>query len=129
LNDIQVHIGGGGSTHPTDGIGETAAGAEEAQSPDSDISGGSGDSSAEEAKPQLAPVVLSSGVITHGKTIVIKCIDCQAERTIKPQDVFQVKRCPTCQKVSRNKARAQYRKEKRQREKEQQDTDKQTPAE
>jgi len=129
MEDIQVHIGSGGHARPTEAIAETAAGSEEAQNLDSGVDGGSDNPEAEEPKPQLAPVTLSSGVVTYGKTIVIKCVDCQTERTIKPQDVFQVKRCPECQKKSRNKARAQYRKDRRQREKQQQEAEQQTPAE
>lgn len=42
----------------------------------------------------------------------IACVDCGASRTIKVQDVFQVKRCEDCQKKHRNTLRSQRRKEK-----------------
>lgn len=47
------------------------------------------------------------------KLITINCEDCGAERLIKPQDAFQVKRCEDCQKKHRNAMRAQRRREKR----------------
>lgn len=47
------------------------------------------------------------------KTVTIKCCDCGAERIIKVQDQFQVKRCVNCQKKFRNKKRAERRREKR----------------
>lgn len=51
------------------------------------------------------------------KLVTIQCVDCGADRLIKPQDVFQVKRCENCQKKHRNKMRAERRREKRQAEK------------
>jgi len=68
----------------------------------------------EDTKPHLVPVQLTSGVIAYGKTTMIKCIDCEKERMIKIQDAFQVKRCPDCQKIFRNKQRSNARKAKRQ---------------
>ena len=47
------------------------------------------------------------------KLIVINCCDCGAERTIKIQDQFQVKRCPECQKAHRNAMRRAKRAEKK----------------
>ena len=47
------------------------------------------------------------------KLIVINCCDCGAERTIKVQDQFQVKRCPECQKAHRNAMRRAKRAEKK----------------
>ena len=47
------------------------------------------------------------------KLIVINCCDCGAERTIKVQDQFQVKRCPECQKAHRNAMRRAKRTEKK----------------
>lgn len=47
------------------------------------------------------------------KLIVINCCDCGAERTIKVQDRFQVKRCPECQKAHRNAMRRAKRAEKK----------------
>lgn len=47
------------------------------------------------------------------KLITINCEDCGAEREIKVQDAFQVKRCKNCQKKHRNKLRNEKRKEKR----------------
>ena len=35
------------------------------------------------------------------KLVDIKCVDCGAMRTVKPQDVFQVKRCVGCQSKHR----------------------------
>lgn len=46
-------------------------------------------------------------------TTVVKCQDCQQERTIKVQDAFQVKRCAECQVRFRRKLDAQRRKAKR----------------
>jgi len=37
------------------------------------------------------------------KSLFITCIDCGAQREVKPQDVHQVKRCVECQKKSRRK--------------------------
>jgi len=45
--------------------------------------------------------------------VEIKCCDCGAKRMIKPQDVFQVKRCAICQNKHRNAQRAAKRKAKR----------------
>ena len=47
------------------------------------------------------------------KLIIINCCDCGAERTIKVQDQFQVKRCPECQKAHRNAMRRAKRAEKK----------------
>ncbi len=38
-------------------------------------------------------------------TVVIQCVDCGTDRTIKVQDKFQVKRCIPCQKKYRNHKR------------------------
>lgn len=35
--------------------------------------------------------------VSNGKLHVIKCVDCGASREVKPQDVWQVKRCRPCQ--------------------------------
>lgn len=43
------------------------------------------------------------------KLVTIECCDCGAERKVKPQDVFQVKRCVPCQKKYRNARRAELR--------------------
>lgn len=53
--------------------------------------------------------VKSKGV----KTTIIHCIDCGAPREIKVQDMFQVKRCPACQKAYRNAVRRAKRAEKK----------------
>ena len=46
------------------------------------------------------------GVAKKGKTSFITCVDCGAQREVKVQDVFQVKRCQECQKKhKREKAR------------------------
>lgn len=100
----------------------TQDGTSEATETDEGTDGTETESKPEEPKPQLAPVTLTSGVITYGKTATMKCIDCGNERTIKPQDMFQVKRCPDCQRKFRNKQRAQYRKNKRIKEREQEAT-------
>ena len=47
------------------------------------------------------------------KLITINCCDCGAERIIKVQDQFQVKRCPECQKAHRNAMRRAKRAEKK----------------
>lgn len=47
------------------------------------------------------------------KTTIIHCCDCGAPREIKVQDMFQVKRCPACQKAYRNAVRRAKRAEKR----------------
>lgn len=47
------------------------------------------------------------------KLVQISCVDCEAPRAIKPQDVFQVKRCEDCQKRHRNKLRNERAKAKR----------------
>ena len=47
------------------------------------------------------------------KLITINCCDCGAERIIKIQDQFQVKRCPECQKAHRNAMRRAKRAEKK----------------
>ena len=47
------------------------------------------------------------------KLITINCCDCGAERIIKIQDQFQVKRCPECQKAHRNAIRRAKRAEKK----------------
>ena len=39
------------------------------------------------------------------KTTLINCIDCGAQREIKVQDIFQVKRCPHCQAEHRKAMR------------------------
>lgn len=39
------------------------------------------------------------------KTTLINCIDCGAQREIKVQDIFQVKRCPHCQAEHRKAVR------------------------
>lgn len=58
---------------------------------------------------------LAAHIATHGdvKLVTIKCCDCGAERVVKPQDVFQVKRCVACQKLYRNARRAELRRLKR----------------
>jgi len=66
----------------------------------------------ETGKETAERVVLSSGIATYAsRTVTIKCADCGAERIIKPQDEFQVKRCVACQKKHRNKQRAEKRKQ------------------
>ena len=47
------------------------------------------------------------------KLITINCCDCGAERIIKVQDQFQVKRCPECQRKHRNAMRRAKRAEKK----------------
>lgn len=47
------------------------------------------------------------------KTVIINCVDCDAEREIKVQDAFQVKRCKECQKKHRNRLAAERRRQKR----------------
>lgn len=39
------------------------------------------------------------------KTTIINCVDCGAQREIKVQDIFQVKRCPHCQAEHRKAMR------------------------
>ena len=51
--------------------------------------------------------------IEKPKTAEVICIDCGASRTIKVQDVFQVKRCIVCQskfRIARRKARIETKK-------------------
>lgn len=52
------------------------------------------------------------GVEQKSKTVIIHCVDCGIPREIKVQDVFQVKRCPNCQKANRNAMRKLRRQEK-----------------
>ena len=58
-------------------------------------------------------------VMLHGNTdrpidlVSVYCEDCQTERIVKPQDVFQVKRCPECQKAHRNAKRSERRRGKK----------------
>lgn len=54
-----------------------------------------------------AKVKTEDGITLVGKTAVIHCIDCGAERMIKTQDIFQVKRCVTCQATYAKKMRAE----------------------
>lgn len=35
--------------------------------------------------------------VKNGKLHIIKCCECGASREVKPQDLFQVKRCKPCQ--------------------------------
>lgn len=63
-------------------------------------------------KVEYEPVQLSSGATVVGPTVVIQCVDCGKDRTIKIQDKFQVTRCMDCQKKHRNKARYEKRKAK-----------------
>src|SRR5690606_14412864 len=58
---------------------------------------------------------LAAHIAAYGnmKLVTIKCCDCGAERKIKPQDTFQVKRCVACQKLYRNARRAELRRLKR----------------
>ena len=58
---------------------------------------------------------LAAHIAAYGnmKLVTIKCCDCGAERKIKPQDAFQVKRCVACQKLYRNARRAELRRLKR----------------
>lgn len=65
--------------------------------------------------------MLSSGIMVRGKTVTIKCCDCGAERIIKPQDAFQVKRCVDCQKKYRRKKQAENRKKKKLKEEKKED--------
>lgn len=45
--------------------------------------------------------------------VTIRCQDCGAERLIKPQDRFQVKRCVACQEAHRRARKAARRRAKR----------------
>lgn len=54
-------------------------------------------------------VVADTGKALVGPTTVIRCVDCGAERTVKVQDKFQVKRCVAHQKDHRNALRRQKR--------------------
>lgn len=51
------------------------------------------------------------------KTTLINCIDCGAQREIKVQDIFQVKRCPHCQAEHRKAMRRANYKAKKEAEK------------
>jgi hypothetical protein len=51
------------------------------------------------------PAAPKVAAIPKEKTAIIKCVDCGAEREVKVQDVFQVKRCITCQTKHRNARR------------------------
>lgn len=64
-------------------------------------------------KEPLPTTVAETGKTLVGKTIVIKCVDCGKERTIKPQDKFQVKRCVEHQKAHRLKLRSERAKARR----------------
>ena len=61
---------------------------------------------AEQVQEAPKMVQLSSGhwAFEH-ETMVITCEDCGAERRIKVQDGFQVKRCIPCQKASQRSRR------------------------
>lgn len=52
------------------------------------------------------------------KTTLINCIDCGAQREIKVQDIFQVKRCPHCQAEHRKAMRRANYKAKKEAERE-----------
>ena len=58
-------------------------------------------------KQPTQKVKTEDGITLVGKTTTIKCIDCGAERMIKVQDVFQVKRCVKCQKEHTKRRRAE----------------------
>ena len=58
-------------------------------------------------KQPTQKVKTEDGITLVGKTTIIKCIDCGAERIIKVQDVFQVKRCVKCQKEHTKRRRAE----------------------
>lgn len=71
-----------------------------------------GKEKAKEAKPAPKPVTLSTGKVTTGPTVEIKCAEkgCNETRVIKKQDQFQVKYCLTHQKEHRNRLRRERRK-------------------
>lgn len=56
---------------------------------------------------------VQGGIVKGIKLTTIKCMDCNEERVIKVQDVFQVKRCVKCQKKYRNKMRVERRRRQR----------------
>lgn len=58
-------------------------------------------------KQPTQKVTTTDGITLVGKTAIIKCIDCGAERIVKVQDVFQVKRCVNCQKDYTKRRRAE----------------------
>lgn len=64
-------------------------------------------------KTTTQKVTTNDGVYLVGKTMVIKCVDCGGDRTIKVQDAFQVKRCVNCQKNYSKARRAEKAKAKR----------------
>lgn len=71
----------------------------------------------EEAKPavqeEAKPAAAKPAKTAKAKTVIINCVDCDAEREIKVQDAFQVKRCKECQKKHRNRLAAERRRQKR----------------
>lgn len=56
---------------------------------------------------------LPTGKVAVGKTTTITCIDCGAERTVKVQDAFQVKRCVEDQEKHRKALQREKTKAKR----------------
>lgn len=51
----------------------------------------------------------ASGPFAGKQTVVILCVDCDAERRIAVQDLFQVERCVDCAAKKRRKARSERR--------------------
>lgn len=72
-----------------------------------------GDTDVPKVRQPAAVITTNDGKVLHGKTTTINCIDCGAERIIKVQDAFQVKRCVTCQKNFTKARRNDRLKEKR----------------
>lgn len=71
------------------------------------------------AKEPAPEVTLTSGKTTRGKTLTIRCAwkekgkRCTNERTIKPQDAFQVKYCQEHQKENSKKLKRERAKARR----------------
>ena len=58
---------------------------------------------------QAGPMLGRVRLVGVGIQTTIKCIDCGVSREVKPQDVFQVKRCKPCQlKFKKNRGKASF---------------------
>lgn len=73
----------------------------------------------QQAEPDKWGRVVAIAEETNGKPtrVVIACTEqgdeCEGEREIATQDLFQVRNCPSCQKVAARRRRAERRKAKR----------------
>ena len=66
-------------------------------------------SQAEYEKILQGVTVADTGKALVGPTTTIQCVECGADRVVKVQDAFQVKRCVSHQKAHRNTLRREKR--------------------